>query len=266
MSLKTDNRANQILKILLRHGNTSVDDLVEKLGTSAASVRRDLSRLEARGLVHRTHGGATLVGQLTYEPFRFDASFQIREERFAEEKRQIAIRAAELIQEHETIGIGAGTTTTQLARCLRHRGNIHLVTNAVNIGMELSSQKDLRVTLTGGTVQWPGAFSMVGPTALESLQRIFFDRVFLGVCGIDPEYGATVIEPEESLIFRIMAEHAKQVVVLADSSKIGMISPALICPSSKIHAVITDEGISPEMIAAFHKKKIEIFVTEEVPV
>lgn len=261
MSLKTDNRAKHILKILLQHGNTSVDDLVSELGTSAASIRRDLTRLEVRGLVHRTHGGATLAGQMTYEPFRFDSSFQIREDRFSEEKRRIAIAAAELIQEKETIGLAAGTTTTQLARCLRHRSNLHIVTNAVNIGMELANQQSLKVTLTGGTVQWPGAFSMVGPTALESLQRIFFDRVFLGVCGIDPQQGATVIEADESLIFRTMVDHAKQVIVLADSSKIGMISPALICPVSRINTVVTDDGLSSDLLAALRAKHIEVILT-----
>ncbi len=260
MSLKTDNRAKQILKILLQHGNTSVDELVSELGTSAASIRRDLTRLESRGLVHRTHGGATLAGQMTYEPFRFDASFQIREDRFAEEKRRIAFAAAELIQEKETIGLAAGTTTTQLARCLRHRANLRIVTNAVNIGMELANQKGLKVTLTGGTVQWPGAFSMVGPTALESIQHIFFDRVFLGVCGIDVEHGATVIEADESLIFRTMADHAKHVVIVADSSKVGMVSPALICPVTKINTLVTDDGISSDLLAALRAKNVEVIV------
>lgn len=260
MSLKTDNRAKQILKILLRHGNTSVDELVSLLGTSAASIRRDLTKLEMRGLVHRTHGGATLAGQMTYEPFRFDASFQIREDRFSEEKRRIALAAAELIQEKETIALCAGTTTTQLARSIRHRSNLHIVTNAVNIGMELSSQQSLKVTLTGGTIQWPGAFSMVGPTTFDTVQKIFFDRVFLGVCGIDPEHGATVIEADEGLVFRTMTEHAKQVVVLADSSKVGMTSPALICPTDKIHVLITDDGISSDLLAAFRKKNVEVIV------
>jgi DeoR family transcriptional regulator, aga operon transcriptional repressor len=260
MSLKTDNRAKQILKILLQHGNTSVDDLVGELGISPASIRRDLTRLETRGLVHRTHGGATLAGQMTYEPFRFDSAFQIREDRFAEEKRRIAMAAAELIQEKETIGLAAGTTTTQLARSIRHKTNLHIVTNAVNIGMELANQQGLKVTLTGGTVQWPGAFSMVGPTALETLQRIFFDRVFLGVCGVDPDHGATVIEDEESLIFRTMADHAKQVIVVADSSKVGMISPALICPITKVNTIVTDDGISADCLSALRARKIEVIV------
>src|ERR1039458_436956 len=97
MSIKTDQRAKSILQVLLRHGNIAVDELAAELGASAASVRRDLTRLEQRGLVHRTHGGAKLAGQTQYEPFRFDSSFQEREGRFAAEKRRIGLAAATLL-------------------------------------------------------------------------------------------------------------------------------------------------------------------------
>lgn len=175
MSTKTDQRAKKILQMLLRHGNTSVDELAAHLDASAASVRRDLTRLEGRGLVHRTHGGAKLAGQMQYAPFRFDSSFQEREGRFAEEKRRIGFAAAELIREHDTVGFTAGTTATQVARCIRHRSGIHIITNAVNIGMELSNQASLDVTLTGGTMRWAGAFSLTGPAAMETLSGVFLD-------------------------------------------------------------------------------------------
>ncbi|MGA7859990.1 MAG: DeoR/GlpR family DNA-binding transcription regulator, partial [Terracidiphilus sp.] len=239
MSTKTDQRAKRILQVLLQHGNTSVDELAALLSASAASVRRDLTRLEERGLVHRTHGGAKLAGQTLYEPFRFDSSFQEREIRFAEEKRRIGIAAAELIREHETIGFTAGTTTTQVARCIRHRNSIHIITNAVNIGMELNHQASLNVTLTGGTMRWAGAFSLTGPTAMEMLSGVFLDRAFIGACGVDVTRGATTIEPDEAAVFRAMVRQAKQVIVVADSSKIAMVSPALICPVNDIDILVT---------------------------
>ena len=90
MSSKTDQRAHKILRLLLRQGKTSIEELTKILGKSPASVRRDLIRLEERGLVHRTHGGVMLAEQVVYEPFRFDASFQVREDRFAAEKQRIA--------------------------------------------------------------------------------------------------------------------------------------------------------------------------------
>jgi DeoR family transcriptional regulator of aga operon len=258
MSIKTDQRAKRILQVLLRHGNTAVDELAAQLGASAASVRRDLTRLEQRGLVHRTHGGAKLAGQTQYEPFRFDSSFQEREGRFAEEKRRIGFAAAELIREHETVGFTAGTTTTQVARCIRHRSNIHVITNAVNIGMELNTQVALNVTLTGGTMRWAGAFSLTGPTAMDTLSGVFLDKAFIGACGVDVLRGATIIEPDEAAVFRAMVRQAKQVIVVADSSKIAMVSPVLICPVTDIDILVTDSGIAPEALAGFKANGVQV--------
>jgi DeoR family transcriptional regulator of aga operon len=258
MSTKTDQRAKGILQVLLRHGNTSVDELAAQLEASTASVRRDLTRLEERGLVHRTHGGAKLAGQTQYEPFRFDSSFQEREGRFAEEKRRIGMAAAELIREHETVGFTAGTTTTQAARCIRHKTGIHVITNAVNIGMELNHQAALDVTLTGGNMRWAGAFSLTGPTAMEMLSGVFLDKVFIGACGVDVRRGATTIEPDEAAVFRAMVRQAKQVIVVADSSKIAMISPALICQVSDIDILITDSGITADALAGFKANGVQV--------
>jgi DeoR family transcriptional regulator, aga operon transcriptional repressor len=260
MSLKADNRAKQILRILLEQGSTSVDDLIKVLNVSPASVRRDLARLESRGLVLRTHGGVTLAGDTTFEAFHFDASFQIRDHRFAEEKRRIGVAAAQLIKEGQTIGLTAGTTTTQLVRNLRHIANLQVVTNGLNIGMELANQTALRVTLTGGSVRWPGAFSLVGPTALESIEHTFMDKIFLGACGVDPRHGVTTIEPEEALLYRLMVSHAKQAIVLVDSSKIGQISPALTCKISAVHTLVTDDGIAPNVMAAFRDAGVQVIV------
>jgi DeoR family transcriptional regulator of aga operon len=259
MSSKTDKRAKEILRLLLSHGKTSVEELTRLFATSPASVRRDLMRLEERGLVHRTHGGAMLAGHV-YEPFRFDASFHVREQRFAPEKRRIAMAAADLVLENETIGFTAGTTTTQVARVLRLRTGLHIVTNAVNIGMELNASNGLDTVLTGGRLRWPGAFSLTGPAALESLNSVVMDKVFIGVCGVDPELGATTIEAEEAAVFRAMTRHAKQVVIVADSSKVGLTSPAVICPVKEIDILITDDGVSDDAVKAFRRSDVQVVI------
>src|ERR1700744_1916949 len=181
MSTKTDKRAKDILRLLLRHGKTSIDDLTTELGASPASIRRDLSRLELQGLVHRKHGGAMLAaaGETVYEPFRLDASFQVRQQRFAAEKLRIARAAASLVQPNETVGLAAGTTTTMVARQLVHHEGLRVITNAANIGLELSASVRLQTMLTGGYLRWAGAFSLVGHTAIESLAMVVMDRVFL---------------------------------------------------------------------------------------
>jgi len=256
--MKTRNRADQILRQLRQKGSLSLDELIADLGASAASVRRDLAKLEAKGLVRRTHGGVILVEPLLYEPFRYDSLFQNREQHRTAEKRKIGLAAAELILENETVGFTAGTTTTHVARNLRNRVNIRVITNAINIAMELSNCPGLKTFVTGGFVQWAGSFSLVGHAAITSLSDIYIDRVFVSVCGIDPARGITVIEPEEALTFRSMIQQAKQTIVVADSSKIGMVTPALICPISDLHLLITDTRATDKAVAPFLERGIEV--------
>ncbi len=256
MASKTEKRAKEILHLLLHSGKTSVEELTSRFATSPASIRRDLARLEEQGLVHRTHGGAMLAGhagQLLYEPFRFDASFKEREGRFTREKQQIGLAAVELVGERETVGITAGTTTTQVARVLANRTGIRVMTNALNIAMELSGIDGLEVDLTGGCIRWAGAFSLTGPIALETVQNAVFDTLFLGVTGMHPQFGATTIQAEEALLFRAMARRAKRVVVVCDSSKIGMVSQSVIFQVSQINVLVTDQGISDEDVMAFQQ-------------
>src|SRR5215510_1617268 len=252
------NRADQILRELRQEGDLSLDVLIKRLGTSAASVRRDLTKLESKGLVRRTHGGVTLVEPLLYEPFRYDSLFQNREQHRTAEKRRIGLNAAELIQENETVGFTAGTTTTHVARNLRNRHNIRVITNAINIAMELSNCAGLRTFVTGGFVQWAGSFSLVGHAAIDFLNDIYMDKVFVSVCGIDPARGVTVIESEEALTFRAMIRQAKKAIVVADSSKLGAVTPALVCPISDIHMLITDIRASDKAVALFTERGIEV--------
>ena len=257
---KTRDRAHQILHVLLQRGSSSVDDLASAVRTSAASVRRDLLKLEQRGLVNRSHGSVELAGTMTYEAFRLDAAFPLREERFADEKRRIAIAAAEMIHDGENIAMSPGTTTTQVARCLRHRNGISIMTSAANIGLELSNYPSLQVTFTGGNIRWPGSFSMVGATALDALGSAFFDKAIVGVCGVHSRFGVTVIEPDEALILRAMLEHARHVIVVADSSKLNLVSAAAVCPLSRVQAIVTDDAAPAEVIREFEQHSVRMHV------
>ncbi|HEX3820671.1 MAG TPA: DeoR/GlpR family DNA-binding transcription regulator [Candidatus Sulfotelmatobacter sp.] len=256
--MKAKNRADHILRELRQKGSLSLDELLSRLDASAVSVRRDLAKLEARGLVRRTHGGVTLIESLLYEPFRYDSLFQNREQHRTAEKRRIGLAAAELIRENETVGFSAGTTTTHVARHLRNRHNIRVITNAINIAMELSNCAGLKTFVTGGFVQWAGSFSLVGHAAITSLKDIYMDRVFVSVCGIDVSRGITVIEPEEGLTFRAMIGQSQQTVVVADSTKIGMVTPSLICPITSIHMLITDKEATDKSVAPFVERGIEV--------
>lgn len=107
-------------------------------------------------------------------------------------------------------------------------------------------------------MQWAGSFSLVGHAAIDSLKDIYMDRVFVSVCGIDLARGITVIEPEEALTFRTMIQQSKQVVVVTDSTKIGMVTPSLICPVSNINVLITDSHASDKAVAPFLERGIDV--------
>ena len=246
------------MKRLLRHGVVSVDRLVEELAVSAPSIRRDLTRLEVRGLVRRTHGGVTLVEPSLYELFRHDTSFQAQELRAADEKRRIGIAAADLVSEGEMIGLTAGTTTTQIGRALRHRHGISIVTNALNIGMELCNQTAIKTMMTGGRLAWQWTFAMAGQAAVDSVKTTHFDKVFLGVTGLDHSHGATTLELEEAFVSRAMLRRARKVIVVADSIKFGKVSASFICKMNKIHCVITDTGLSPRARSKFRALGITV--------
>jgi DeoR family transcriptional regulator of aga operon len=260
MSKKVDLRADQIMKLLLRAGEITVQELADELATSTPSVRRDLSRLEKKGLILRTHGGAGLVEPLLYEPFRHDTSFQSRELRAADAKRRIGFAAAELVGEKDIIGLTAGTTTTQVGRSLRHRKGITVITNALNIGMELCNQPSIKTMLTGGTLAWAWTFALAGKPAVDFLRDFYMDKAFIAVTGFDLQRGITTLESEEAAVSVAMLRNAKKVIVVADSSKIGHVSPALICPISEVNVLVTDPHISPDVHHELDSRGIEVIL------
>ena len=226
---KQANRAATILKELRQAGSASVESLRDKLNVSLATIRRDLQELEEAGLLRRTHGGAIPIEPLFYEAFRHDRSFQDQVGSFAEEKRRIALAASELISPGDTIALTAGTTTTEVVRSLHTLGGITVVTNTVNVAMELSNRKDVHVFVTGGHLRgdW---FSLVGPAAVATMSGVFVDVLFMGVNGIDAQRGLTCLNGDEVEINRCMVRQAKRKIAVADRSKLGVVAKWLICP------------------------------------
>ncbi len=261
MPAKTDNlvaRQEYILRRLQELGSVDIDDLCSTLGASIATIRRDLEDLEQRSLLRRIRGGAVPIGPLFYEPFRHDASFQDKVSSFAEEKRRIAIAAAALVQPGQTIALSGGTTTTEVVRSLQALSGITIITNTVNVAMELSNRKDIEVIVTGGHLRgnW---FTLIGPLANAAAEMLFADIMFLGVDGIDAKRGLTCTNAAEAEVLRNLAYHSKTKVVVADRSKLGATSKYRLCPTQEIDNLITDTGASDAAISPF--KKMGIVVT-----
>lgn len=256
-SERQSSRIKAIVRELQQAGSVTISDLCEHYQASIATVRRDLRQLEEQGLLRRTHGGAVPIEPLFYEPFKKDASFVDLVGRHAEEKRRIAQAAAELVEPGNTIALTAGTTTTEVIRCLRYEGGIKVVTNTVNIAMELSKRKDIEVFVTGGHLRgdW---FSLVGPTTVDNLRQAFVDIVFIGANGIDPSAGLTCHSADEAAVNRVMVSQAKKRIAVVDRSKFGIITDWQICPIEACALIITDSGATNEMIAPYTERGIEV--------
>ena len=253
----TTQRSEKILQELLGNGEVLVETLADQLKVSAATIRRDLSELERQGLLRRNHGGAVPVAPMLYEPFRHVSSFQEQEEKCAPEKRRIGILAASLISDGDIIAIGAGTTTTQVARCIRHRKGITVLTNAINIAMELSHLLDIKVCMTGGFLSgdW---FALVGDVAQRNTGEMFVDKAFIGVDGMHVERGLTTNYPDQAAIHRVMLQQARQRIIVADHRKIGIVGTTLIWPANDIDILITDQSTTEDVVELFTSKNIKV--------
>jgi DeoR family transcriptional regulator, aga operon transcriptional repressor len=250
-------RFTAILSALQKSGSVSVEGLSKELQVSHVTVRRDLDTLEAQGLLRRTHGGAVSIEPLFYEPFRNDRSFQAQVEKFADEKRRIGRAAASLIQKGNIIALTPGTTTTEVVRGLPLNHDLTVVTSTVNVAMELSKRKDLDVYVTGGHLHgdW---FSLVGPTAAQSLSRVMIHVLFIGADGIDAKSGVSCYDPEEAQLNGAMVKHARKKVAVVDHSKFGIVAGWRICSTDEVDVLVTDSGATDEMVAPFEEADIEV--------
>jgi DeoR family transcriptional regulator of aga operon len=250
-------RFHAILTGLQESGAVAVDDLSEHLGVSVVTIRRDLDLLEQQGMLRRTHGGAATIEPLFYEPFKKDRSFQAQVERQANEKRRIGRAAAALINPGETIAITPGTTTAEIIRGIPLNSKITVVTNTANIAMELSKRKDVSVFVTGGHLHgdW---FSLVGPSAIRSLDNMLIHTMFIGADGIDAQWGLSCFSSDEAELNGTMVRHARRHIAVADHTKFGVVANWRICESSTIQTLITDTDATDESIAPFQKLGIEV--------
>jgi DeoR/GlpR family transcriptional regulator of sugar metabolism len=254
---KQQTRLKDILRDLQKEGTVSVDQLSERLEVSLVTVRRDLDLLEQQGLLRRTHGGAVSIEPLFYEPFRNDRSFQAQVERQAQEKRRIGRAAASLIERGETIALTPGTTTTEVIRGLPMNHEITVVTNTVNVAMELSKRKDLKIFVTGGHLKgdW---FSLVGPTAVQSLSQLLITTAFIGADGLDLKWGASCYSSDEAHLNSVMVKHARRRVAVVDHSKFGMVTGWRICHTTDLNVLVTDTGAPTSTTEPFEKAGLKV--------
>jgi DeoR family transcriptional regulator of aga operon len=246
-------RLSAILETLASDAAVDVSGLVEHFRVSAATVRRDLQLLEEQHMLTRTHGGA-VAHDVSYElPLRYKAA------RHQAEKKRIASLAATRVADGAVVGLTGGTTTTEVARSILDRQGITVVTNALNIAGELAIRADLKLVVTGGTAR-PESYELVGPVAEQALEGLNLDVAFVGVDGITFESGLTTHHEVEAHTNRSMIGRARHVVVVADSSKLGRIAFARICPLEAVDEVITDDGAPATIIRRLRDAEVTVSI------
>lgn len=256
-TVRLTQRAEVIVDELLKHEYVSVEKLAKRFGVSAATIRKDLERLEEKRLLRRVHGGAVMVEPLMYEAFRRRQDFHENEEKHIEEKRRIALAAAQLIADGDTIAFTGGTTATQVARSIRPGRKITVITNALNIVMELSDREGVNIFVPGGFLKG-SMFSLTGMNGIRSISEFMIDKVFIGVNGLHVKRGLTTIDVEHAAIHRALIHQAACKICVADHTKFGQLHTALVCPIEEIDYLVTDNAAPEEAIAALESKGIQI--------
>jgi DeoR family transcriptional regulator of aga operon len=254
--LLAEQRRRKILDLLEQKGQITVRDLVERFDVSAVTARADLDALAATGSAVRSHGGAVRQMEASQDyPLRF------KETLHRGEKIKIGRAAAELVRPNEVIILDSGTTTAEVARHLKARKiqPVTIITNALNIASDLLDAQGISVMVIGGLMR-PISCSFVGPQAENMLKEFHADRLFLAVDGFDLEIGASTPDVFEAQLNGVMMRVAKEVNVVADSSKLGRRSVSRIGPLEKVHRLITDSHAPAEFVEALRKKGVDVVV------
>lgn len=245
-------RRELVLELLERKGRVTVAELSARASVSEMTIRRDLEALEREGVLKRVHGGAITAVSASYEP-----PFAVRAQRAAEAKERIGRAAAALLAEGETVILDVGTTTLEVAKALRGRRNLTIITPSLRAAEVLAGEPGLRLMVTGGMVR-PGELSLVGDLAEGAFRDFRFDTFVMGVGGIDPDAGLTEFNPEDARVKRAALASARRCIVVADSSKLGKVAFARICPLERVDALVTDPEAPAEVVAALEGAAVEV--------
>ncbi len=227
-------RHQYIIKEINKNGHVSVVDLCESLKVSSVTIRKDLQFLEDAGMIFRTHGGATNVN-----PYQKDRPINEKALLHAAEKKRIGSEAAKMVEPNDSIIIASGTTMQYFAREIVPQERLTVITSAINVTMELIDYDNVDIIQLGGPVRKTSS-SITGRYAEDLLSDFFCSKLFLGVDGIDFEFGITTTNAQEALLNRRMMESVHKVIVLADFSKFDRKSLGKISALSKVDMIISD--------------------------
>lgn len=245
-------RLERILALIQEQGRISVAELSDRFGVSAVTIRNDLATLEQQERLMRTHGGAVANPMAGMEP-----AFALRQKLHPTEKERIGRAAAELVHDGDAIALDASTTAWQVARHLKDRRELTVVTNGLFIALEFLDSPNVTVVMPGGTLRTASA-SLVGDLGACILESYHVQRGFFGARGLTLEEGLTDINQYEVELKRRMVERSKEVIAIVDASKWGQVAFAAFAFLGQVDRIIADAAAPAEMVAALRKRGIEV--------
>lgn len=236
--MNTVERHKHILEKIQQEGQIKVQYICESMDISPVTARKDLKFLEEKGLVYRVHGGATLIN-----PYTIDKHVNEKEKIHYDEKTKIGAAAAKLITPNDSILIASGTTVLALAKKIVPQENLTVITSALNVALELNKHLEIEVIQLGGMLRKRSS-SVTGLYAESILPDFSCSKFYLGVDGIDLDFGLTTANVMEAHLNREMIKVSQKTIVLADSTKFSKRGFGRICGFEHIDEIITDQGIS----------------------
>lgn len=250
-----EERRQYILNLINKTGSIKAIDIAKMLEVSELTIRRDLDKLAKNELLKRTHGGAINILSVGHE-----MKFDVQKEKYIDEKKRIALAASSLIEEGDVILIEAGTTGYQTALNITNRAKLTIITNSCDIAVLLGkTNPDYKIVSSGGILN-TDTRALVGPIADFAFKTTFVDKAFIGISGIDLEKGITAADPIEAQTKKNIIACAKQVIALADHSKIGHIAMNYVAPVHMINTFITDSEADEEFIEKLKELDIRIII------
>jgi len=236
--MNTIERHQEIIRRINKEGQIKVQDLCDDFKVSPVTARKDLKLLEEKGLLYRMHGGATLNN-----PYATDRHVDEKGKIHLSEKTKIGAVGAGMITANDSILIASGTTVYYMAKHIKPQENLTVITSALNVALELNEHLEIEVILLGGLLRKRSS-SVTGIYAENNLSDFSCSKLFLGVDGIDLEFGLTTTNVMEAHLNRKMINVSQKTIVLADSTKFGKRGFGRICGFELIDEIITDSGIS----------------------
>lgn len=244
-------RHRELLRHMRSRGAGNVNDLAVAIGVSPSTIRRDLREMDEQGLLTRVHGGASLP------EVDVESAHTTRLGEHEAEKRRIGVAAADLVEDNTTILITGGTTTEAMLPFLSERHGLTVVTNGLNIALQLSRQTGITVVVLGGILR-PGELSLLGPLGEQTLEEFDVRQGFVGAYGIDGHVGLSGASVHEASTDRRLLQALGTIVVMVDGSKFLQRGPVRLARINQISTLITDHSAPADQVSALIEAGVDV--------